>query len=152
MNSSFRKTDRESPIYVELKDRVAVRGHDQAQQTATELRLTRSRYDGKSLTMPMNRRFLKNALSFGINRIGFDPDERTPVVGYGNSKTFVVMPLEGDEPKVEANIRVAGTLHRIAGSRHSSRLAQAMGIGWTNVESGGTKYSRRFLHDGPDSY
>ena len=97
------KTDRESPVYVDLNGHVAVRGHNQVQQTATELRLTRSRYDGKSLTMPLNRRFLKNAFDFGINRIGFDPDERTPVVGYGDRKTFVIMPLEGDEPKVEAS-------------------------------------------------
>ena len=97
------KTDRESPVYVELNGHVAVRSHDRIQRTATELRLTRSRYDGKPLTMPVNRRFLKNALVLGIHRLGFDPDERTPLVGYGDRKTFVIMPLEGDEPKVETN-------------------------------------------------
>ncbi len=97
------KTDRESPVYVELNGQVAVRGYDQVQQTATELRLAKSRYDGSNVTMPVNRRFLKNALGFGINRLGFNPGERTPLVGYGNRKTFVIMPLEGDEPKVEAD-------------------------------------------------
>ena len=95
------KTDREAPVYVELNGHVAVRGHDRIQQAATELQLTRSHYAGKPLTMPVNRRFLKNALGFGINRLGFDPNERIPVVGYGDRKTFIIMPLEGEEPKVE---------------------------------------------------
>lgn len=95
------KSERESPIYIELNGHLSVRGHDQSQLSATELLLARSRYEGKPVAMAMNRRFLKNALDFGINRIGFDPDERTPVVGYGNRKTFVIMPLEGDEPKVD---------------------------------------------------
>ncbi len=97
------KTDRESPVYVELKDHVAIRGHDTVQNMAMELRLTRSKHNGKSLTMPVNRRFLKNALDFGIHHLGFDPKDRTPLVGYGDRKTMVVMPLEGDEPKVEAD-------------------------------------------------
>ncbi len=97
------KTDRESPVYVELKDHVAVRGHDQVQQTATELRLAKSRYDGSDIVVPVNRKFLKNALDFGINRIGFDPKDRTPLIGYGGTRTFIIMPLEGDEPKVETN-------------------------------------------------
>ncbi len=97
------KTDRELPVYIDLNGHVAVRGHDQTQQTATELRLTKSRYDGSNVMMPVNRRFLKNALDLGINRIGFDPKDRTPLIGYADRRTFIIMPLEGDEPKVEGD-------------------------------------------------
>ncbi len=97
------KADRESPIYIHLNNGVAVRGHDQVQQTATELRMEKSRYDGSNVTMPVNRKFLKNALNLGVARIGFDPKDRTPLIGYGERKTFIVMPLEGDEPKVEVD-------------------------------------------------
>ncbi len=97
------KADRESPVYVHLNGNIVVRGHDQVQQTATELRLTKSRYDGSNVTMPVNRKFLKNAFDLGINRIGFDTKDRTPLIGYGDRQTFIIMPLEGDEPKVEAD-------------------------------------------------
>ncbi len=97
------KTDRESPVYIELNGNVAIRGHDTARQTATELRLTKSRYDGSNVTMPVNRKYLKNAIDLGVARLGFDPKDRTPLIGYGDRKTFIVMPLEGDEPKLEAN-------------------------------------------------
>ncbi len=97
------KLDKESPIYVELKDRISVRGHDTVQKTATELRMEKSRCDGSNVMMSVNRRFLKNAFDFGINRIGFDPKDRTPLIGYGDRKTFIIMPLEGDEPKVEVD-------------------------------------------------
>ncbi len=95
------KTDPESPVYVRLDNGIAVRGHDTKQQTATELRLIKSRCEGSPVVTPVNRRFLKNALGFGISRIGFDPKERTPLIGYGEQKMFVIMPLEGDEPPVE---------------------------------------------------
>ena len=91
-----------SPVYIGLNDGVAVRGHDTAMQTATELRLVKSGYDGASAKMSLNRNYLKNALDFGINRIGFNPTDTTPLIGYGDKKLFVIMPLEGTEPEVDS--------------------------------------------------
>ena len=97
------KNNTDNPVYIGLdKSVVAVRGHDTTMQTATELRLENSRFTGSNVTVCMNRKFLKNALAFGITRLGFDPKDVAPIVGYGDKRTFVVMPLEGDEPKVEA--------------------------------------------------
>ena len=91
-----------SPVYIGLNDGVAIRGHDAAVQSATEIRLVRSHYDGASVKMSLNRDYLKNALDFGINRIGFNPTDTTPLVGYGDNKLFVIMPLEGTEPEVDS--------------------------------------------------
>lgn len=95
------KEDHDTPIYVELNSYVSVRGCDAAQSNATELRLSRSHFEGKSVVMSMNRRFLKNALNFGIHRIGFDPDEQQPEIGFGERKTCIVMPLEGTPPNLD---------------------------------------------------
>ncbi len=94
------KADREFPVYVHLNDNILVRGHDRERQTATELRMNRSRYEGDDAMTAVNRHYLKNALDLGITRLGIDSKDTTPLVGYGERKTFVLMPLEGDEPKV----------------------------------------------------
>lgn len=94
------KSNSDSPIYIELNGHVSVRGHDTVQSSATDLRLVRSRYEGKPVVMSMNRKYLKNALNFRVNRIGFDPDENSPIVAYGDRKTFVIMPLEINQPEV----------------------------------------------------
>jgi len=91
-----------SPVYIGLNDGVVIRGHDTAIQSATEIRLVKSHYDGASVKMSLNRDYLKNALDFGINRIGFNPTDTTPLIGYGNNKLFVIMPLEGTEPEVDS--------------------------------------------------
>lgn len=59
--------------------------------------------EGQPLTVSLNRRFLKNALDFGVNRLGFDPAKQSPIVGYGDNRTFVMMPLEIAEPVIEAS-------------------------------------------------
>lgn len=93
--------EKESPIYLELGNGIAVRGHDSKLNAAVEIRMPKSRYEGKAAKVAVNRRFLKNALESGMNRIGVDPDERTPLVCTGDGMMFVIMPLEGDEPKCE---------------------------------------------------
>ena len=95
------REETDSPVHVELGTGVAVRGHDTAQKRAAELRLARSGYDGAGVKVSVNRKFLKNAIAFGITRIGFDPKENGPLVGYGDQKQFIVMPLDGEEPTVE---------------------------------------------------
>ncbi len=95
------KKDREFPVYIHLNDNILVRGHDQKRHTATELRMTRSRYEGDDAMMAVNRHYLKNALDFGITRLGIDSKDTTPLVGYGDGKTFIMVPLaEEDEPRV----------------------------------------------------
>jgi len=93
------------PVYINLdKNTIAVRGHDNATHTATELRLENSCYTGSHLSLGINRKFLKNALSFGIVRLGFDTKDAkdiVPIVGFGDKKTFIAMPLETKEPNVE---------------------------------------------------
>jgi|GEM_PF-3309975 len=94
------KSDHDSPVYLALNhEAVAIRGHDRLQKSTTELQLKNSRYEGNHVLVPMNRRFLKNALEFGIHRIGFDAVGRGHVIGYSDSqRMFLWMPLEGDEP------------------------------------------------------
>jgi len=98
------KSDHDSPVYLVLNNEaVTIRGHDRSQKSATELQLKNSHYEGDHVLVPMNRRFLKNALEFGIHRIGFDSVGRGHVIGYGvgnsdSQLTFLWMPLEGDEP------------------------------------------------------
>ena len=100
--------DHDSPVYLVLNhEAVTIRGHDRLQKSATELQLNRSHYEGGHVFVPMNRRFLKNALEFGIHCIGFDAVGRGHVIGYdvGNSDsqlTFLWMPLEGDESVCDA--------------------------------------------------
>ena len=91
--------DRESPIYLELGDNIAVRGHDVGQGNAVEIRMPKSRVEGKRCKVPMNRKFLKNAIDFGSTSIGIDPDDRAPLICTGDGTMFIIMPLEGDEPK-----------------------------------------------------
>jgi hypothetical protein len=99
------KDNREDPVYVSLaKNTIAVRGYDTAMQTATELRLEEeSFFTGSNVVMSLNRKFLKNALDFGMVRLGFDPKGPTPIVGYCDKKTFVIMPLDGSEPTVDTS-------------------------------------------------
>ena len=95
------KNNGDNPVYVGLdKFTIAVRGYDTTMQTATELRLEESSFSGANVVMCLNRKFLKNALGFGITRLGFDPKDTTPIIGYGDKKTFIIMPLEGKEPEI----------------------------------------------------
>ena len=97
------KDGNHDPVFVKLNGGVAVRGFDTAKQTTTELRLAKSHYEGGSVLTPLNRNQLKTALDFGIKRIGFDPNAESPFIGYGDRKTFIVMPLDAKEPEVEAS-------------------------------------------------
>jgi DNA polymerase III sliding clamp (beta) subunit (PCNA family) len=123
----------EGSVSIGLDGNVSVRGHDTDKQTVTELRLVRSRYEGENVTVPLNRKYLKNALNFGINRIGINPNERTPLIGYGDKKLFIVMPLDGDEPEVEkvtiiestAEIAVPSKRKRMANTDKPKRMTQA---------------------------
>ena len=67
-------TEKDRPVYVLLNGSVTIRGYDPIQKTATELRLSRSRHEGESIEIPMNREFLKNAIGLGVRRIGFGPE------------------------------------------------------------------------------
>jgi len=94
------KDGKDDAVYIALNDGVAVCGHDTSMKTATELRLANSHYEGSNVVTPLNRKFLKNVLNFGTNRIGFNPTDRTPLICSGDDKLFIVMPLEGDEPVI----------------------------------------------------
>ena len=92
-------TEETLPVYVSLDGSVVIRGHDREQKMATELRLTRSYYEGKELTMSMNRKFLKNAIRFGVNRIGFDKGGGEIMIGLTDHDfTYFWMSLSGNEP------------------------------------------------------
>ena len=67
-------TAKDRPVYVLLNGSVTIRGYDPTQKTATELRLSRSRHEGESIVIPMNREFLKNAVDLGVRCIGFGPE------------------------------------------------------------------------------
>ena len=95
------KTDEQSPVYLELGNSVTVRGYNRAQRSAVEIKMSKSRAEGKAAKAAVNRQFLKNALELGMTRIGIDPDDTTPLVCYGAGTKFIIMPLEGDEPKSE---------------------------------------------------
>lgn len=94
--------DNFSPVYLELDENIAVRGHDIVQETAVEIRMPKSRVEGKGTSASLNRKFLKNAIELGARRIGIDPDERSPLVCYGEQMMFVIMPLDGEEPKAKS--------------------------------------------------
>jgi len=93
------KDGKDDPVFVRLDNGVAVRGCDMTKETATDLRLTQSRYEGSNVVMAVNRKYLRNALGFGIKRIGFNSADKSPLVCYGDERLFIAMPLEADEPK-----------------------------------------------------
>jgi DNA polymerase III sliding clamp (beta) subunit (PCNA family) len=90
-----------SPVYLSLNGTVAVRGYDKTPPSATELRLSHSRYEGEPITLAMNRMFLKQAIAFGIHRIGLSPAEEKhspPFIGRDDSLlTYLWMPVTNDD-------------------------------------------------------
>lgn len=111
------------PVYVLLNGSVTIRGYDPIQKTATELRLSRSRHEGESIEIPMNREFLKNAMNLGVRRIGFGPgnddtsqddttknhtaNDEIPIGQTDSSVTYLWTTLTGGEPVCdEANLTV----------------------------------------------
>jgi len=67
------------------------------------LKLTQSSFTGESITVALDRLYLKNALQTGCLRIGIDPTGDKPVICNGDSKTFICMPLKRTEPEYEAS-------------------------------------------------
>jgi hypothetical protein len=91
----------DSPIYLSLDVAVWLRAYETSQNCGVALELSLSNFTGKPVSVSVNRQFLRNALSFGINRIGIDHTGEKPIICEGNDKTFVCMPFSGTEPKAE---------------------------------------------------
>jgi hypothetical protein len=93
--------EKDSPIYLSLDVAVWLRAYEGSQNCGVTLELSHSTFTGKPVSVSMNRQFLRNALSFGIHRIGIDPTGEKPIICDGKDKTFVCMPFSGTEPKAE---------------------------------------------------
>ena len=91
----------ESPIYISLDVMTWIRAYDTEQKTGVTLELSRSKFTGQSISVSMNRQFLKNALQFACWKIGIDPTGDKPILCISDDKTFVCMPLSGTEPEAE---------------------------------------------------
>jgi hypothetical protein len=102
--------EKDSPIYLSLDVAVWLRSYETAQNCGVALELSRSAFTGKPVSVAMNRQFLRNALSFGIHRIGIDPTGDKPIICDGNDKTFVCMPFSGTEPTAEHMEVIASSL------------------------------------------
>jgi hypothetical protein len=97
------KKEHQAPVWLSLDKQIQLRAYDSAQKTGITLELKHSTFTGNNVIVSMNREYLKNILKFGCTRIGFDPAHTTPVICFGEQKTYVFMPLSQiKEPEVEA--------------------------------------------------
>jgi hypothetical protein len=93
-----------SPITLDLNGRIAVRARGERPERATEVVLSRSRYDGDALRVSSNRGYLARALRLGFREIRFG-DPTGPVACQDGQRTYGWV-LLSDEGVVESTADV----------------------------------------------
>jgi hypothetical protein len=99
-----------SPITLELNGRIAVRARGDDQDRATEVVLSRSRYEGEGLQVVSNREFLARALRLGFREFRFG-GPKEPVACQDDQRTYgwQLLSAEGAIEPTEDVIRIEST-------------------------------------------
>ena len=115
-----------SPATLDLNGSVAIRAQGEGQANATELVLTRSRYDGPPVRLNTSRAFLSRALRLGFIEVEIGAAE-APLVCRDRLRTYAWQPLSEDsaiEPSDDVT-RIESILCTIPAPVHEHRPTNA---------------------------
>ena len=116
-----------APATLDLNGCVAVRARGDGQAQATELVLSRSRYDGPPVRLCTNRGFLSRALKLGFTEVEIGAAE-APLVCRDPLRTFAWQPLSRDSAIAPSNdvTRIESTLnnHPVPAQEHRPTKAR----------------------------
>jgi len=113
-----------NPVTLELNGSIAFRARPEEPGKPTEVVLRQSTWNGSDVRINSDRRFLSNALRFGLRELSiFKPD--TPLLCHDLRRSYVWMPLPADQaipptadcvriesPACPAPVTVPTTIHR----------------------------------------
>jgi hypothetical protein len=115
-----------APATLDLNGSVAIRAQGEGQSQATELVLSRSRYEGLPVRLNMNREFLSRALRLGFTDIDIGAAE-SPLVCRDAFRTYAWQPMSSDsaiEPRDDVT-RIESALCTISEPVHEHRPTKA---------------------------